>query len=251
MSSLVTFDRVPVVTAPERAFAKSKRVLRHADFQRVYKLGRRQFTGNMTVFFLRRAAPEPATDHGASLRVGFTVGKVLGGSVERNRLKRRMREAVRTSWPEVEAPVDVVFHPRKSVIEMPFAEVAREVARGLQLAVQRAREAQEKKPANAGGREMKAVIQAALLGYKRWISPMLPHACRFVPTCSEYALEAVERHGVLRGSWLALMRLLRCHPLARAGFDPVPAGTKSSIDVAIAVESAPLGAAPESMSRLY
>ena len=67
----------------------------------------------MTVFFLRRRWQQAADR--SSLRVGFTVGKVLGGSVERNRIKRRMREAVRTSWPAVEAPVDVVFHPRKSV----------------------------------------------------------------------------------------------------------------------------------------
>lgn len=69
---------------------------------------------------------------------------------------------------------------------------------------------------------MKSVIGFALRGYKRWISPMLPHACRFVPTCSEYALEAVERHGVIRGGWLAITRLLRCHPFAQAGLDPVP-----------------------------
>ena len=69
---------------------------------------------------------------------------------------------------------------------------------------------------------MKSGIQFALRGYKRWISPLLPNACRFVPTCSEYAIEAVERHGALHGSWLAVMRVLRCHPLARAGYDPVP-----------------------------
>jgi putative membrane protein insertion efficiency factor len=51
---------------------------------------------------------------------------------------------------------------------------------------------------------------------------MLPHACRFVPTCSQYAIEAVECHGAIRGSVLAAGRLLRCHPFARAGFDPVP-----------------------------
>jgi len=135
------------LTSAIRGFPKSKHLLRHADFQRVYKAGRRQFTGNMTVFFLRRA---PATDGivlGDTLRVGFTVGKVLGGSVERNRIRRRMREAVRTSWPAMEAPVDVVFRPRKSVLELPFAQVASEVARGLQLAVQRAREAQPAEPA--------------------------------------------------------------------------------------------------------
>jgi putative membrane protein insertion efficiency factor len=69
---------------------------------------------------------------------------------------------------------------------------------------------------------MKSVIEFALRGYKRWISPMLPNACRFVPTCSEYAIEAVERYGALRGSWMAMARLLRCHPLAPGGFDPVP-----------------------------
>jgi ribonuclease P protein component len=96
----------------------------------------------MTVFFLRRTASADKRAADGSLRVGFTVGKALGGSVERNRLKRRMREAVRTSWPAVEAPVDVVIHPRKSVLQMPFADVASEVGRGLQLALQRAREAQ-------------------------------------------------------------------------------------------------------------
>jgi ribonuclease P protein component len=142
---------MPVVTIADHAFAKSKRLLRHADFQRVYRLGRRQSTGNMTVFFLRRAVPEPPTHGSVSLRVGFTVGKVLGGSVERNRLKRRMREAVRAAWPAAEAPVDVVFHPRKSVFDLPFPEVVREVERGLQLALQRAREAPAERPSKQVG----------------------------------------------------------------------------------------------------
>ena len=69
---------------------------------------------------------------------------------------------------------------------------------------------------------MKQTVQFLLRAYKRWVSPLLPHSCRFVPTCSEYAMEAVERHGLLRGGWLAAGRLLRCHPFARAGHDPVP-----------------------------
>jgi uncharacterized protein len=66
--------------------------------------------------------------------------------------------------------------------------------------------------------------QTALLvlrGYKRWISPMFPPSCRYVPTCSEYAMEAVERYGVLRGGWMAIGRILRCHPFVKGGFDPV------------------------------
>ncbi|MGO9562402.1 MAG: membrane protein insertion efficiency factor YidD [Candidatus Korobacteraceae bacterium] len=69
---------------------------------------------------------------------------------------------------------------------------------------------------------MKQAVQFVLRMYRRFLSPMLPHSCRFVPTCSEYAMEAVERYGVGRGSLLAAGRLLRCHPFARAGYDPVP-----------------------------
>ncbi|MBF0623049.1 MAG: membrane protein insertion efficiency factor YidD [Magnetococcales bacterium] len=70
------------------------------------------------------------------------------------------------------------------------------------------------------------MIQKFLLGliwlYRSLISPVLPRSCRFEPTCSSYAREAIIRHGALKGSWLALRRLLRCHPFNSGGFDPVP-----------------------------
>lgn len=59
-------------------------------------------------------------------------------------------------------------------------------------------------------------------GYQRFISPLLPPSCRFAPSCSQYALEAVQRHGALRGSWLAIRRIVRCHPWNPGGYDPVP-----------------------------
>ncbi|QIA28356.1 membrane protein insertion efficiency factor YidD [Thermaerobacter sp. PB12/4term] len=66
-------------------------------------------------------------------------------------------------------------------------------------------------------------VALALLGfYRRWISPLKPPACRYTPTCSAYAMEAVERYGVFRGGWLAVRRVLRCHPWAPGGYDPVP-----------------------------
>ncbi len=69
---------------------------------------------------------------------------------------------------------------------------------------------------------MKALAHRLLTLYKRLVSPLLPPACRYVPSCSEYAAEAVARHGVLYGTFLAGWRVLRCNPLARGGFDPVP-----------------------------
>lgn len=68
---------------------------------------------------------------------------------------------------------------------------------------------------------MKHLVLAALRAYKRHISPLLPPACRYVPTCSEYAVEAVERYGALKGSLLAVRRVLSCNPLSRGGYDPV------------------------------
>ena len=67
----------------------------------------------------------------------------------------------------------------------------------------------------------KLVTLQMLRLYKWAVSPFLPAACRFIPTCSEYALEAVERYGALRGGWMAFARVLRCHPLGRSGYDPV------------------------------
>ncbi|MFA6450759.1 MAG: membrane protein insertion efficiency factor YidD [bacterium] len=61
-----------------------------------------------------------------------------------------------------------------------------------------------------------------LLLYKRLISPLLPPACKYEPTCSVYAVEAIEKHGLLRGGRMAFFRLLRCNPFSRGGYDPVP-----------------------------
>lgn len=66
------------------------------------------------------------------------------------------------------------------------------------------------------------VLQAPIRFYRAWISPLLPPSCRFHPTCSAYALEALGAHGAVRGSWLAIRRIARCHPFHPGGIDPVP-----------------------------
>ena len=104
-------------------FSRSSRLLRHADFERVYKQGQRHFAAHMTVFYLRRAKGDAA-------RVGFTVGRVLGGAVDRNRMKRRLREAVRRHLPPG-VPVDVVINPKKSLLTADFADLLDEVSRAF------------------------------------------------------------------------------------------------------------------------
>ena len=68
---------------------------------------------------------------------------------------------------------------------------------------------------------MRTIAIFLLRAYKYALSPLLPPSCRFTPTCSEYAAEAIERHGFLQGSWMGLRRILRCHPFSPGGYDPV------------------------------
>ena len=115
------------------SFPRSARLLRHADFERVYKLGRRHFSPSMTVFYLSRQAPgaNAARPVGAGLRIGFTVGRALGGAVQRNRMKRRLREAVRITRRPAGVNADVVINPKKSLLRVEFAEVVNEVSRAF------------------------------------------------------------------------------------------------------------------------
>ena len=123
-----------------RGFSRSGRLLKHSDFERVYKQGQRHYSSHMTVFYLQQT--EGASLKGAlpanaspekSVRVGFTVGRVLGGAVERNRIKRRLREAVRLRRSTLTGvySVDVVINPKKSVRTVEFSVVLEEVGRAL------------------------------------------------------------------------------------------------------------------------
>lgn len=69
---------------------------------------------------------------------------------------------------------------------------------------------------------LSSVMLALIAFYRNCISPLTPPTCRFTPTCSQYAVEAIKKHGPLKGGWLALRRILRCHPFGGSGYDPVP-----------------------------
>lgn len=116
----------PGVSARRQRFPRRFRLLRHSDFERVYKSGRRHFAPHMTVFYLPRAK-------GGGTRVGFTVGRVLGGAVDRNRIKRRLREAVRLHWPQDLPALDVVVNPKKSALQAEFSELCGEICRAFEV----------------------------------------------------------------------------------------------------------------------
>lgn len=69
---------------------------------------------------------------------------------------------------------------------------------------------------------MKIILLGLIRGYRRFISPLIPPSCRFQPTCSQYAIEAIATYGTIKGSWLAIARILKCHPFHPGGYDPVP-----------------------------
>ncbi len=107
-------------------FPRAARLLRHADFERVYEQGKRHFASHITVFYLRRESP-------GGPRIGFTVGRGLGGAVERNRMKRRLREAVRMNYPGNDIGVDVVINPKKSLLKAEFSELLDQIERAFEI----------------------------------------------------------------------------------------------------------------------
>jgi ribonuclease P protein component len=121
------------------AFPRNARLLRHADFERVYKQGRRHFSASMTVFYWPRPAidaagakaPAVRVPVASGLRIGFTVSRALGGAVQRNRMKRRLREAVRMTRPAAGPNADVVINPKKSLLTVDFTAVVNEVGRAF------------------------------------------------------------------------------------------------------------------------
>jgi ribonuclease P protein component len=111
-------------------FPRSARLLRHADFDRVYKQGKRHFAAHLTAFYLSRS-------EGEGIRIGLTVGRVLGGAVERNRIRRRLREAIRQRIPHSLVAIDLVINPKKSLRSADFSEVLRDVTRTFAVVQQK------------------------------------------------------------------------------------------------------------------
>ena len=131
-------ERSLLMPPPRPAFSRSSRLLKHSSFEAVYKQGRRHFSSSMTFFYILRPAADVAGKKAA--QIGFTVGRVLGGSVERNRIKRRVRDAVRLNLTrlnealsERELAAEIVINPKKSALKAVASALRLEVERGFEV----------------------------------------------------------------------------------------------------------------------
>ena len=167
------------------------------DFRRLYRKGATAVDRCMVLYCCRNRLGRN--------RYGFTVSTKLGKAVVRNRARRRLREAVRLEEGNLTPGWDIVVVARGRTLSVPFPRLRESYRRHA-----------------PGGQGMKRVLIALVKFDRKAISPGRPPCSRYIPTCSQYALEALEKYGALKGSWLALRRFLRCHPFHKGGYDPVP-----------------------------
>jgi len=120
-------EYIPSAAQVSSSFPRSARLLKHAAFDRVYREGRRVFSADLTVFVRRRQADESVTGP----RIGFTVGRALGNAVTRNRIKRRMRAAVRFQMGSLQGPLDIVVNPKKTALTTGFTLLRQQLERAL------------------------------------------------------------------------------------------------------------------------
>jgi ribonuclease P protein component len=141
------------------------RLRKHADYLRAYAAGRKRHSAAMSWFLAPAPQTAPQTTEGAlapaASRVGLTVGKIMGKAHERNRIKRRMREALRRHIDLLPAGFDLILHPRHTVLTMEFAQLEREVVRILQQAEAQAREWSQKQVSTEAARSAKYSTSAA------------------------------------------------------------------------------------------
>jgi putative membrane protein insertion efficiency factor/ribonuclease P protein component len=169
-------------------------------------------------------------------RLAFIAGKKLGAAPLRSRAKRRLREAAALQAAPWDG-YDVVFVARKGAIQNDFKEIEADIKRLKEKllssktpkhgsACLRVTAQQQRAPYAVILSFIHDIPKNIALGcitiYRHAISPLFPPSCRYIPTCSEYALEAIRIHGFIRGSALAARRVGRCHPWHDGGYDPVP-----------------------------
>lgn len=180
-----------------------------------------------------QAAPSLSSEK-TPYKVGFTTTKKIGKAHVRNRARRRLRAAVREIFPKYALEnVEYVLIARYNTADCPYKSLKGDLRWTLKKAnkmiqngiytSERPEKNQNPKTKNTPPKTQKKNLLVLMVRfYQKFISPLCAGCCRFRPTCSQYMIEAIQTHGTIKGLYLGIRRILRCHPFGKSGYDPVP-----------------------------
>ena len=168
-------------------------IKKNSDFQNIYRNGK-SYANRLLVMYVMRNGEE-------SNQLGISVSKKVGNSVVRHHIARLMREIFRLNNEKIETGLNIIVVARTAAAASDYKQI--EVKLKMKI--------------------IKKTMILMIRGYQKYLSPLKRYThCIYTPTCSQYAIEALEKYGVFKGTWLACKRILRCHPFAEGGYDPVP-----------------------------
>lgn len=200
---------------------KTTHVKKNSDYKLIYRNGKSYANRYLIMYVMK--------NNGTGNRFGISVSKKVGNSVVRHRVTRLIRESYRLSEEMFNSGLDIVVVARTNAKGRSFEEIESAI---LHLANLHKILVEEKckewdLSINIDSRDNTVIIKKIMIFiikvYQKYISPLKKiSSCRFTPTCSTYALEAIEKHGAIKGTYLMIIRIIKCNPFSKGGYDPVP-----------------------------
>ena len=180
------------------------KIKKSKDFSLIYNKSQKMHTKYAIIFIKENLNNEQ--------RFGFVASKKTGNAVQRNRIKRIFKEFVKIHKDKFKKNTDYIF-VGKSVLKekikkLKYKDIEKDINKVIKWYKQ-------------GNKIMKKILLFLIKIYQKGISPYLGRRCRFYPTCSEYSKQAIIKYGAVKGSYLAIKRILKCHPFHKGGYDPL------------------------------